>query len=630
MGGLIGNRIPGRVPEPRRASNDMAAPGGISLAGTHLAPSTDPATARQDGSSNTSTPRSSVVEPSESSPAVSALDIDDRYLTPLSRVASLSSLASSVPVSEATTATSLTVEAQSEQGDDEDRMGDYGGGGAREGTDERDAGVSQVSTPTETPKLARRELPDQEERDHQQGGGGDDDARETPMKVGASKVIENDADVEDLIRRTSEMGTTAGDDEPLGVEDADMTGPIEALHPHTGSSGLPALSITPEPAAAAATPMLNQSRTVVDPETRLPTSIETSSTPPTGGSDQIRAQSVDSTDPTALQLTQGETELPGGESSQGGDGPLTTDITDASSQRRFVAAEQRHPGKTHVVLISTGSVASIKVPMIVEALQADGRFAVQVVATKASLNFYDPSNVGTQVWTDDQDWTSWKQIGDPILHIELRRWADIVLVAPCSADMLAKIANGICDSLATSLLRALSPETPTYLFPAMNTMMWQHPLTAHQVKTVKDVIGYIVVGPQSGKKLACGDEGPGAMTDWREIVEIVRVRALATPPQAVPRGSASSAPPSAEESGRSSPAIDPSVARSFPSAPTDDVDSDRIHVKVTLSPQLKRASSGAASKPPKDRSSPRALWESDDEDDGGASGWAKVSRPTKM
>jgi phosphopantothenoylcysteine decarboxylase len=114
--------------------------------------------------------------------------------------------------------------------------------------------------------------------------------------------------------------------------------------------------------------------------------------------------------------------------------------------------------------------------------------------------------------------------GDPILHIELRRWADVVLVAPCSANTLAKIAGGICDNLAvspnfpiergicfeqlnqTSLLRALEPSTPTYLFPAMNTHMYNHPLTARHLEVVTDVIGYTIVGP-IGKGLACGDVG---------------------------------------------------------------------------------------------------------------------------
>ncbi|KAG1801841.1 flavoprotein, partial [Suillus variegatus] len=112
------------------------------------------------------------------------------------------------------------------------------------------------------------------------------------------------------------------------------------------------------------------------------------------------------------------------------------------------------------------------------------------------------------------------KIGDPILHIELRRWANIVLVAPCSANTLSKIAHGLCDNLATSLLRVLAPTTPTYVFRAMNTLMYDHPLTAEHLHVVRDVVRYQVVGP-IGKNLACGDVGLGAMTEWRDIVKIV-------------------------------------------------------------------------------------------------------------
>lgn len=92
----------------------------------------------------------------------------------------------------------------------------------------------------------------------------------------------------------------------------------------------------------------------------------------------------------------------------------------------------------------------------------------------------------------------------------------------------------------TSLLRALAPTTPTYVFPAMNTLMYEHPLTEQHLRIVREVIGYTVVGP-IGKKLACGDigeehhpsravyhlfahiciSGIGAMTEWRDIVQIV-------------------------------------------------------------------------------------------------------------
>ncbi|TBU44425.1 flavo protein [Dichomitus squalens] len=194
-------------------------------------------------------------------------------------------------------------------------------------------------------------------------------------------------------------------------------------------------------------------------------------------------------------------------------------------ERNFVAEDGRTEGATHVVLITTGSVASIKAPLIVAELLTYNNVKVEVVATEASLSFYDHQEIeqtGVRVWRNKDEWGPYGdyKIGDSILHIELRRWADIVLIAPCSANSLSKIANGVCDNLATSLLRALAPTTPTYVFPAMNTLMYEHPLTEQHLRVVREVIGYNVVGP-IGKKLACGDIGLGAMTEWRDIVHIV-------------------------------------------------------------------------------------------------------------
>ncbi|KAI5986127.1 flavoprotein [Pisolithus albus] len=191
--------------------------------------------------------------------------------------------------------------------------------------------------------------------------------------------------------------------------------------------------------------------------------------------------------------------------------------------REFIAESERSADHTHVLLVTTGSVASIKAPLIVKELLRYRNVEVEVVSTKSSLAFFDAKDVeeaGSRVWTDDDEWSDSYKIGDPILHIELRRWADIVLVAPCSANTLAKIAGGFCDNLVTSLLRALSPTTPTYIFPAMNTFMYEHPLTAEHLRVVRDVVRYNVVGP-IGKNLACGDAGLGAMTEWRDIVRIV-------------------------------------------------------------------------------------------------------------
>ncbi|WVQ72446.1 hypothetical protein IAR50_001998 [Cryptococcus sp. DSM 104548] len=212
--------------------------------------------------------------------------------------------------------------------------------------------------------------------------------------------------------------------------------------------------------------------------------------------------------------------------------------------RPFVSASHRPPEQAHdgifrLVLITSGSVASIKAPDIVAALAKNRDIDVQIVATKASTHFYSQSDidhsvrqalqlpesadssVGYKVWTDADEWSDWTTVGDPILHIELRRWADLVVVAPCSADLLAKIAGGLCDTLATSFMRALSPSTPVVLCPAMNTHMYQHRLTAKHLAVVQEELGYLVSGPQGAGRLACGDDGPGKMTDWRDIVSII-------------------------------------------------------------------------------------------------------------
>ncbi|XP_072201589.1 phosphopantothenoylcysteine decarboxylase isoform X5 [Excalfactoria chinensis] len=144
--------------------------------------------------------------------------------------------------------------------------------------------------------------------------------------------------------------------------------------------------------------------------------------------------------------------------------------------------------KFHVLVGVTGSVAALKLPLLISGL-------LEIPGL-------------------------WKGRSDPVLHIELRRWADLMLVAPLDANTLAKLANGICDNLLTCVIRAWDLHKPLLFCPAMNTAMWEHPITAQQVEQLKG-FGYTEI-PCVVKKLVCGDEGCGAMAEVWTIVESVR------------------------------------------------------------------------------------------------------------
>jgi phosphopantothenoylcysteine decarboxylase len=200
----------------------------------------------------------------------------------------------------------------------------------------------------------------------------------------------------------------------------------------------------------------------------------------------------------------------------------------------------------------TGSVAAIRTPLLYEELRRAGH-PVKVVATAASLYFFDPAALDSSqpgrnpeiVFLDEDEWPGRAagqryQREDPVLHIELRRWADVLVIAPLDANTLAKLANGLADNCLTCVWRAWDPSRPVVLAPAMNTMMWEHPLTARHfrqiaadagadslpaVGTLDDLVSAInqacprlrLVAPQS-KRLACGDVGVGAMAEVAEIV----------------------------------------------------------------------------------------------------------------
>ncbi|GBP21094.1 Phosphopantothenoylcysteine decarboxylase [Eumeta japonica] len=125
------------------------------------------------------------------------------------------------------------------------------------------------------------------------------------------------------------------------------------------------------------------------------------------------------------------------------------------------------------------------------------------------------------VHDDESEWRSWRNRGDPVLHIELGKWADMLLIAPLDANTLAKTAQGLCDNLVTCVMRAWDLQKPLLFCPAMNTRMWEHPLTNEQIQKLVNW-GYKQIPPIK-KTLMCGDTGVGAMAEVVDIVSEVKL-----------------------------------------------------------------------------------------------------------
>ncbi|KAK3405021.1 hypothetical protein EUGRSUZ_K01291 [Eucalyptus grandis] len=179
------------------------------------------------------------------------------------------------------------------------------------------------------------------------------------------------------------------------------------------------------------------------------------------------------------------------------------------------------PRKPRILLAASGSVAAIKFANLCHCFSEWAE--VKAVATKASLHFIDRASLPRDVvlYTDEDEWSSWSKIGDSVLHIELRRWADIMIIAPLSANTLGKIAGGLCDNLLTCIVRAWDYTKPLFVAPAMNTFMWNNPFTERHLMTV-DELGISLIPPVS-KRLACGDYGNGAMAEPSHIYSTVRL-----------------------------------------------------------------------------------------------------------
>lgn len=174
----------------------------------------------------------------------------------------------------------------------------------------------------------------------------------------------------------------------------------------------------------------------------------------------------------------------------------------------------------NIILGITGSIAAYKAADITNILTKDG-FNVDVIMTKGGTAFITPLTLQTlsknRVYTDvfQEDYPK------EIKHISLSKKADLLLIAPATADIIGKLANGIADDMLTCVALAVQ-DIPRLIAPAMNTKMYENPIVQNNIAKLKRY-GFEIIEPKEAM-LACGDLGRGALADVNTIVEAVKIR----------------------------------------------------------------------------------------------------------
>jgi len=167
----------------------------------------------------------------------------------------------------------------------------------------------------------------------------------------------------------------------------------------------------------------------------------------------------------------------------------------------------------HILLCVTGGIAAYKAAEIIRLFKTSGA-NIRVLMTEAAQEFITPLTMqalsGNQVHTDLLDTKAEAAMG----HIELAKWSDIILIAPCSANSIARLASGKGDDLMTAV--CLAAECKIYFAPAMNQAMWSDSRTQENFKKLINN-NFISIGPDSGEQ-ACGDEGFGRMSEPQQII----------------------------------------------------------------------------------------------------------------
>lgn len=172
----------------------------------------------------------------------------------------------------------------------------------------------------------------------------------------------------------------------------------------------------------------------------------------------------------------------------------------------------------NILLCVTGSIAAYKAAELAGRFVKDG-YNVEVIMTDSALEFITPltfrSLTKNRVYTSMFD----EYEPDKVEHISLAKKADLCLVAPATANIIGKLAAGIADDMATTVIMALE-HAPVIICPAMNTKMYENPIVRRNIKSLEG-LGYHFIEPRESL-LACGDLGKGALADVEVIVDVVK------------------------------------------------------------------------------------------------------------
>ena len=172
---------------------------------------------------------------------------------------------------------------------------------------------------------------------------------------------------------------------------------------------------------------------------------------------------------------------------------------------------------TNILLCVTGGIAAYKSAEIIRLFKKDGA-EVRVIMTESAKEFITPLTLQAVSGNEIHDSLLDVKAESAMGHIELAKWADIILIAPCTAESLAKITHGRADDLMGSVI--LASKAPTFIAPAMNTTMWLDKSTQENFQTLLSR-GINFIGPDKGEQ-ACGDVGPGRLVEPEKIIELIK------------------------------------------------------------------------------------------------------------